>query len=213
MTLRNQLAGAAPVVALGLIFAALAYWGGAPRRDAAFFAGVIILLAALGLYGALVWALLFKPLPEEAPPLPRTSARSRQILALLVGICGVNFVVGGIWDAVWHLNYGIPFGQDLLWRPHLLLYSSFLLIAGFAFGGLNIVLKNGQGSLQRRFRQNPLVGLLALVSGFMLVIVPADPLWHMIYGEDISAWSLPHLVLAAGFSLVMIVSAMIQAST
>jgi hypothetical protein len=205
--------GAAPVVALGLIFGVLAYWGGAPHRDAAFFAGVVVLLAALGLYGGLVWVLLFKPLAPEVNPVPQTSVRARQILAMLVGICGVNFVVGGIWDAVWHLTYGIPFGKDLLWRPHLLLYSSFLLIAGFAFGGLYIVFKQGQGSLQQRYRQNPLIGLLALVSGFMLMVVPADPIWHTIYGEDISAWSLPHLVLAAGFTLVMIVSAMVQAST
>lgn len=212
MVSRKQLSTALPIIALGLVFVVMAYWGGAPRQDGLFVVGVLVQLVLVAVWAALVWYLLFSPLPSGAAITPKTSQRSKQILGMLVSICGINFVVGGIWDAIWHLTYGIPFGKDLLWRPHLLLYSSFILTAGFATAGLYLVTRDRQG-LRVGFRHHPLLGLLVLVSAFMLAAVGLDPIWHTIYGGDISAWSLPHLILLSGFDAVMIVSAIILAST
>lgn len=213
MTLRKRLPGAIVIVGLCVIFVLMAHWGGAPRQGGLFVAGVLFQLVLVALYVGLGWYLLFRPLPTTAETEPKTSLRVKQIIGMLIGLCGINFVVGGIWDAVWHLRYGIPFGADLLWRPHLLMYSSFMLIAVFAIGGLVFVNREGRGTFAEKFRQHPLIGLLALVSGFMLIVVGLDPLWHTLYGGDISAWSLPHLILVGGFDAVMVASAIIQAAT
>lgn len=212
MTSQQNLSRVLPGLGLCLAIILFAYWGGVPERGSLFVAGVAVQLLIVAVYGALAWYLLFSPLPDSAVVQPKTSRRLKQIVGGLIGVCGLNFVVGGIWDALWHIQYGIPFGKDFFWRPHLLMYSSFLLIAGFAFGGVVFVLREGRGQIRQGFRQHPLLGLLALVSGFMLIAVVLDPAWHMIYGPDISAWSLPHLILVGGFDAVMIAAAMIQAS-
>ena len=82
-----------------------------------------------------------------------------------------------------------------------------------AFGGLVYLLRRGQGTLQQRFRSSPVVGTMVVLSGFLLFSVPADPLWHTIYGEDITAWSLPHLVLVLSFVGLMVMAVAIQLST
>jgi hypothetical protein len=43
-------------------------------------------------------------------------------------------------------------------------------------------------------------GTAVLAGAFLVYALPADPVWHLIYGVDISAWSLPHMVL-----LVMVI--------
>ena len=53
----------------------------------------------------------------------------------------------------------------------------------------------------------------ATVSSCALCSVPADPIWHLVYGEDISAWSLPHLLLIMGFTAIMITGVAIHRST
>jgi hypothetical protein len=212
MISKKNLTQVLPILGLGLALILFAYWGGVPVQGGLFAAGIAVQLLIIAMTGAVGWYLLFSPLPDATTVQPKTSRRLKQIVGGLIGLCGLNFVVSGIWDALWHIQYGIPFGKDFFWRPHLLMYSSFLLIAGFAFGGAVFVVKEGQGDIRRGFRQHPLLGVLALVSGFMLIVVGFDPVWHMIYGPDISAWSLPHLLLVGGFDAVMIAAAMIQAS-
>jgi hypothetical protein len=54
---------------------------------------------------------------------------------------------------------------------------------------------------------------LWLVGGFLLFTVPADPVWHLIYGEDISAWSLPHLVLMLSAFMVALLGTLLYHTT
>jgi len=192
------------------MLALFTYWGGTARSGLLFGAGVVVQLLIIAVFGALIWHFLLAPLPGK-PIAPRPMPLSaRYLLAPLAAICGITFVVGGVWDGVWHMKYGIPFGKDFFWRPHLMIYAGLLLIGVFAFAGLLYIFRAGSGTLRQRFRQYPAIGMLVFVSGFVLVITPLDPVWHAIYGTDLSAWSLPHIVLAAGFIAVMIVAAIVQ---
>ncbi len=204
-------------VASGLILAlllTLSSYAGLPSLGRSYFVlGVVSLVVSIGVFAYLTWLLLVRPLPQgktaEVRPLP---AAYRRILAALMAVSGVALVVGGFWDEVWHRQYGLPFGADLLWRPHQLIYSSLLIIIGLALGSA-LYLGRGRGPVAARFRADPLLGLLVLLGGLFLYILPADPLWHMIYGEDISAWSLPHLLLGLSYSLAMLLAVALQLST
>jgi len=102
--------------------------------------------------------------------------------------------------------------NDFFWRPHILLYAGMGINAIFALGGMFLIMQNGKGTLRQRFRAEPLVGLLTLAAGFQVVTAPLDPVWHQIYGLDITAWSLPHLLLGLGIVSVMLVGGSIQFS-
>jgi len=208
-----------PVIAAVIlaIFVGLVYWAGLPPASAMplFVTGVAVLIGCTFAFGGVVWHLMARPLPSghAVPSVAGLSVAQRRLLAVLVGISGINIVVGAFWDEVWHRQYGIPFGEDLFWRPHLMLYFGFLLVMGLAGAGLFMLVKQGRGSWQQRFRAQPVVGLLVLVGGFLANALPADPLWHLIYGEDISAWSLPHVILFLSFLCIIILAAAIQLST
>jgi hypothetical protein len=88
----------------------------------------------------MAWHLLFRPLPtgqtvREQP----IQASYRQALALLLGVGGYGITVGGFWDEIWHRQYGIPFGEDFFWRPHLLMYFGIGVTIVLAFAGLYII--------------------------------------------------------------------------
>ncbi len=206
----KRLQAALPLTVIFLILALFTHWAGTAKSGALFGAGVALQLVIIAVFGALIWHFLLAPMsgkPIAPRPMPLSA---RYLLAPLAAICGIMFVVGGVWDGTWHMKYGIPFGEDFFWRPHLMLYAGFLLIGLFAFAGLIYIFRAGSGTLRQRFRQYPSIGLLVFVSGFVLVATPLDPVWHVIYGTDLSAWSLPHLVLAVGFMAVMIVAAIVQ---
>ncbi|MDX1616086.1 MAG: hypothetical protein R3300_17375 [Candidatus Promineifilaceae bacterium] len=200
-----------------VLFVGLALGGGAPPADklAVFGLGVALLAIVLGGFALAAWHLLLRPLPADHknPAHQMMAAPYRRLLAALVGIAGINLVVGGFWDEVWHRQFGIPFGEDLFWRPHLLIYSSIIITVGLASLGFLDILRNGRGTWQQRFRAKPITGLLVLVGAFMLIALPADPAWHLLYGDDISAWSIPHIVLTFSFVLVMVLAMAIQLST
>ncbi len=44
---------------------------------------------------------------------------------------------------------------------------------------------------------------------FFVVSALADELWHRIYGKDLTTWSLPHLSLAGGVTLIALIGASI----
>src|SRR5262249_38837828 len=77
--------------------------------------------------------------------------------------------------------------------------------AVFAAFGLSIALLRHTGSIRRRIRSEPAMSLLGLVSLYEVSSLPSDQIWHMIYGLDIHAWSLPHLFIfgAASFMFLM----------
>jgi hypothetical protein len=162
---------------------------------------------ALGLlfvvFGALVWWLYLSPLTDPDSRVERAplGPRARHVLAVLVLLSGVCFTLGARWDELWHRLYG-GFGDDFLWPPHLLIYGSLGLNSAFAGLGLAVAAR-GSGGPRERFRANPLVGLLGLLAAYQLASIPSDLIWHKIIGPDISAWSLPHLLLVVSSSAVL----------
>jgi hypothetical protein len=199
------------------LFVALAFWGNVPTQTnlGVFIAGVLALLFFIGLIGFVGWHLLVRPLPsgQKTAVSSTVPAAYRQLMAVLMAINGLCLIVGTFWDEVWHRIYGLPFGEDFFWRPHLLMYTGLLLTMLLAFAGLLYMLRRGQGTLQQRFRANPTIGLLILMGAFLMYSLPADPLWHQIYGVDLTAWSIPHVVLIFSFTAILLIGATIYHTT
>lgn len=147
------------------------------------------------IFGLLVWWLFFSPLSH---PVRRNAAqqsrRTRRAVAVLMLLGTGVGSVGARWDELWHSMYS-GFGNDFLWPPHMLLYGSLALTGAFAVSGLTLALRSA-GGVRERFRAEPLMGLLGLISAYQIASIPSDLLWHRIIGPDISAWSLPHLLMA-----------------
>jgi hypothetical protein len=170
--------------------------------------GWLVLGSLVVAFTALTWWLLWSPLPSAPPPRNSPGARrTRYTVAWLVLLSGVLFSVGARWDELWHRTYG-GFGSDFLWPPHLLIYGGLGLNAGFAGWGLARTLQGpGKRSLRERFRAEPLLGLLGLVAAYQMASIPSDLIWHVIIGPDITAWSLPHVLLAITTTAVWLAGA------
>jgi len=206
------------IVAAGVVIplAYLSYWAGVPQKGVtAFLIGLGAFLGLTITCGWLAWRLLFRPVPidEVGPRPPLLSPGQRRLMAVPLALGSLALMVGGFWDEVWHRKYGLPFGQDLLWRPHLMIYFGLLLPPVLAALSLVQIIKRGEGRLKERLRADPGMSLLVLLGAFLLFNVPADPIWHVIYGGDISAWSLPHLILMLCAGLLALLGAFFQLST
>jgi hypothetical protein len=198
-----------------LAIIALLRWAGLPRVDSTLFvlgaAGVIGTLVGLGVLG---WFLFMRPVRGGvATSAPLLATHQRRTLALLLAISGLLIVVGGYWDEVWHRTYGLPFGDDFFWRPHLLMYAGLASVLAVAAGSALLLWRRATGGWRARFRSNPTLGWMVLLGAFLAYALPADPAWHAIYGADITAWSLPHLVLLVTFSAIMLTAAAVHLST
>jgi hypothetical protein len=163
-------------------------------------------------FGLLAWWLFFSPLhrPVEKTITTTRTQRARRWLARLMLVSGSLFIVGARWDELWHRMYG-GFGEDFLWPPHLMMYAALGLNCVFAGVGLGIALR-GEGGLRERFRADPLMGLLGLVAAFQIASIPSDLIWHEIIGPDLTAWSLPHVLLATTTSGVWLIGLAIALS-
>jgi hypothetical protein len=204
------------IVGLALVGAIL-IWGGlpAPEKRPLLIVSTVVLLAVSGGLGAAAWRFVFKPLPPGIADISPVSLHPglRRVFAALVGISGINIVIGGFWDEVWRRQYDVPFGAQVFWRPQLLTYAGFALVLLLALIGVWYLARNAQGSLLQRFRAHPVIGLLVLVGAFLLYALPAEAAWRFIYGENSSGWSLPHLIRGVSFVLVMLLAAALQLST
>lgn len=207
------------VIALVVVVCLIAFtlWSGVPsqKESGAFWVGVVVMLAVLFGFGWATWHLLIRPLPAgvSVPEARTLSATVRRALGVLLGISTLSITIGLFWDEVWHRKYGVPFGDDFFWRPHILMYFGFVSVTLLAFAGLYLVVWKGRGTFQQRFRANPAVGFMILVGAFLMYVLPADPIWHNIYGEDITAWSIPHLVLISSFVTIGLVSIAVYMTT
>ena len=163
------------------------------------------------------WWLFFSPMPGIAGAASsRTSPRARQWVSVLVLASGVLFIAGARWDEIWHRKFG-GFGDDFLWPPHLLMYAGLGLNAVFAVAGLAVAtglarrspavdgLSEGTRGLgiRRQVRAEPMIGFLGLTAMSQMASIPSDLLWHQIIGPDLTAWSLPHLLLAVTTAAVL----------
>lgn len=198
------------IAAAAVFFVAFSFWSGVPRGEKAlpFWIGVAALVGVLAAFGFATWHLLFRPMsrPVQAQTLP---VATRQSLALLLAVSGLSIIVGLFWDEVWHRIYGVPFGDDFFWRPHLLMYFGFFSVTALAFAGLYIISRK-KGTFQQRFRAHPLVGALILLGAFLMYVLAADPIWHSIYGIDLTAWGIPHFVLITSFVLILLMAVAIH---
>jgi hypothetical protein len=113
-------------------------------------------------------------------------------MAIAVLLSGLLLRIGAPWDELWHRLYGAPFGEDLLWPPHLFIYASLTLTFLLAAYGLSIAMR-GEGSLRERFRWEPLLALLGLFSAYKVAFIPVDLIWHAAIGPDLVAESPPHV--------------------
>jgi hypothetical protein len=181
------------------IFILLTLLAGLPPTEniPGFMIGILILIAVTVGIAGLGWYLLVKPMPADLKPSPTVvlSASTRSIVALFLTLGALSMGVAGVWDEIWHSTYGIPFGEDFFWRPHLMLYFSFLtmiIVGGWSFW---TVMTRVKGTLQQKFRNNALLGASFLGGLFTFYAVGADPIWHKMYGSDLAPWSLPHLLI------------------
>jgi hypothetical protein len=183
----------------------------APPPEWAGWLGLMVLVAAFGLLG---WWLLASPLPRPIAPAAPTARllRVRDLLAGVVLLSGVLLRVGAPWDELWHRLYGVPFGRDLLWPPHLLLYASFTLSLLLVCYGLSVAL-GGRGSLRARFRREPLLATLGLLTAYGFAFIPVDVVWHQVIGPDLMAESPPHLVGALSGAAVSLTGVALALST
>ncbi len=216
-TLRSRLPWLLAAAAGALIFAAFAIWGGIPSgANVALFwlqAGLFFLVICA--FALALWHLLIRPLAPRLrkPPSDRLPLKTRQALSLLLVSGGIAIFIGGIWDELWHRIYGIPFGEDLFWRPHLLMYFGFGTSIVPGFWALAYLNRNLRGNFQQRFRSNIIVSLLIINAAFLLYALPADPLWHWTFGEDITAWSIPHLILLLSYVVTLLLAFFVHEST
>ena len=218
MTTRNHRLGWIFAAIAGvLIFAAFTIWGGIPadEQTGAFWAQAGLLFAVICAFVALTWHLLARPLAPSLrqPQVDSLPLNARQTLALLLASGGIAIFVGAFWDELWHRLYGIPFGEDFFWRPHLLMYFGFgttIFTGSWALYYLNSQLR---GNFQQRFRSNSIVSLLILNAAFLLYALPADPVWHWTFGEDLTAWSIPHLILLLSFVMTLLLAFFVYQST
>jgi hypothetical protein len=211
MELRTNRQQLLPLIGIVVALLSLSIWGGVVEMSPQLLLGFAISGGLIIAFGIMAWWLLLSPLPALKAAPARLAPATRQLLVLLVAGSGVLLMLGLTWDEAWHRIYGVPLGEDFFWRPHILMYISFGLMALFAFGGLYVINRN-PGTLRHKFRAEPLLGLLVLMSGFTLLSLPVDPLWHQIYGVDLTAWSLPHLVMFGAAATTVILGAAIQAS-
>ncbi len=194
-----------------LLFAAFVNWGGVPtdQRAGIFWAQMVALFIVTAAFALLFWHLLLRSLAPNLR-MPKADHLPRELLgriALLQAGGIVAIFVGANWDEVWHRHYGIPFGEDFFWRPHLLIYFGIIVSIGIGFWALRYLNRRLKGSFQQRFRSNRLVGLLILNAAFMLYALTSDPLWHWTFGEDLTAWSVPHLIMLTSFVLTITIAA------
>ena len=200
-----------------VIFIAFTIWGGIPAETNAglFWLQAGLFLLVICAFVLAFWHLLIRPLAPNLrqPQKHALSQRTRETLALILASGGIAIFVGGVWDEIWHRSFGIPFGEDLFWRPHLLMYFGFATATVSGFWALLYLNRHLRGNFQQRFRSNTMVGLLILNAAFLLYALPADPLWHWIFGEDITAWSIPHLILLTSFVLTQLLALELHVST
>ncbi len=193
-----------------LIIIQMVRWGGIPDVGPIFWVGAVILLGTVAVFGGLCWWLFLSPLPatprRAAPPL------SEKIYPILLAAlaAGLMVIIGVFWDETWHRTYGVGIVvEDFLWPPHKMLYLSLGILALIACTALFMAARAARGDFRVGFRAQPYMGLLGLLTAYLTFSLPSDAVWHVIYGLDITAWSLPHILLVSSFGLAMLALAAI----
>ena len=181
-----------------IVLAMLVHWGGGSNSGPALWLGVAATFAALVSMVWLVWWLFVCEIDREPP---HHALPGREVVSALVAVAGLMFTSGLLWDEVWHRRLG-GFGEDFWWAPHLLIYGSMGIMSAISGRALWVAAGDRAG-LRAAIRRDKSMGVVAVISGYMILTSPIDELWHRIYGVDITAWSLPHITLLLGLLLVL----------
>jgi hypothetical protein len=169
--------------------------------------GIGGLALVVGVFGGLFWWLCLSPITVSVVPdlSPETRRLFRRVGWLGV-FSTVLFAVGGTADAIQHSITGLKLDfADFLTPPHIIIYGSFLInvvVSGVVLGRILM----GKGDPRVRARRVMPLTILALASGYLICSLPTDAVWHAIYGGDIEAWSLPHV-------LIMVMSFVVSLTT
>ena len=163
---------------------------------------------AVGIVALSAWWLYLSPVKSTVRSW-RISPALGISMASALGVSAALMVGGALWDASMHLLTGlVPGGQDFLWPPHLLIYSGFLLAFAVGAAGLVVLVSSARGAGARDprpwARAHPMIGAVVLASGYTLLAIPGDGLWHQLVGPDLTAWSPPHLAIAAATTAVVL---------
>lgn len=172
------------------------FLNGASAAEAVLFSAIAYVVPLLAGW----WVFFSRSGARRPAGVTRPAPRQAAVLALLLGAAGLSMLTGGIWDAMKHVKTGaIAAGADFLWPPHLMIYASFLAMFAVALYAIARLAADGRRAGVRDprlwLRQNPGVGGLALAALYALLSVPGDAIWHEIFGVDLTAWSIPHLML------------------
>lgn len=181
-----------------------------------FWEGLLFSCMAVCLVGGSAWWLYLSPTPAPVVRMAAPSARQSIVLAALLGLAGIQFITGALWDAGQHLATGqVPGGSDFLWPPHILIYSGFAITLAIALVTLRIIAvparRAGINDPRAWVRRNPFLGAVALASLYGIFSIPGDALWHALFGIDLTAWSPPHVLLATMVTIVIVSAAALMA--
>ena len=103
----------------------------------------------------------------------------------IIMVAGLMMVIGGYWDAWWHVNIG----RDDIWiPPHMMMYGSFVTILVF----FTYLLFRGN---LNRLKWGVVTGFLILISA-----IPIDDWWHTFNPPEVGLglMSPPHMYFAVG---------------
>ena len=188
-----------------LVLIRMVIWGGIPAVGPLFWVGVALLISTMAIFAGLCGWLFFSSLPtgrvKRATQLPPGS------YLMLMAALGAGFLsaVAVFWDETWHRIFG--FGavlDDFLWGPHKILYVALGTLAVISGLSLYRAIRADRTDIRAGFRANPHLGLLGLAAGYLIASLPSDQVWHWVFGLDITAWSLPHIILVLSFGFAMI---------
>ena len=169
---------------------------------------IVFTSLAVGIVALSAWWLYFSPLKstDRSRRMPPTLAIG---MAVALGVSAALMVGGALWDASMHLLTGlVPGGRDFLWPPHVMIYIGFLLAFAVGAAGILLLVSSRQQAASRDprrwVRAYPMIGAVVLASGYTLMAIPGDALWHQLVGPDLTAWSPPHIAIAAAMTAVVL---------
>jgi hypothetical protein len=188
------------------VLALMVRWGGVPDvAEVNFWLGVVILGSTLAVFGGLCWWLFFSPVPSEVKPHSTQLSEGSYLMLLAALFAGFLSIIGVFWDETWHRLYGFAeVLNDFLWAPHKLLYVSLGALTLVAGMSLYQAIRANRSDVRVGFRTHPYLGMFGLIAAYLMFSLPSDQVWHLVYGLDITAWSLPHILLLTSFGFVMI---------
>ena len=195
-----------------LLLLAFLTWGGTAPHAGQYWADVAVAGALLFALGTLCWWLLWIPLPAGMPAGASPNPALRQAAAYAVAAGGIVFLGSGLWDETWRQAYSLAAnGDPFQWQPNLLIYGSVGWITLTALGTA-LAAARTPGNPRARWRRDPLLAGLGLLSLYPLLVIAADLIGHWAFAADSMAWGGSTPVLVVSMVAVMLAAVAVQSS-